>query len=76
MSEIFSPYLSFIVFFIVIVVNIFLIIKKVDWILLIVANLILNIVLAFFGLSSISFLADIVSEFVDLIGDFLKDLLF
>jgi len=70
-AEIFAPYLSFIIFFVTVIVNIYLIAKKADWILLIVANLILNIVLSFFGLSPFEFISDIVTNLMDMIGDIL-----
>ena len=70
-AEIFAPYLSFIIFFVTVIVNIYLIAKKADWILLIVANLILNIVLSFFGLSPVEFISDIVTNLMDMIGDIL-----
>ena len=68
-SDIFAPYLSFIIFFVTIVVNIYLIAKKADWVLLIVANLILNVVLSFFGLSPFEFFADMVAKLIEMIGD-------
>ena len=68
-ADIFAPYLSFIIFFVTIVVNIYLIVKKADWILLIVANLILNVVLSFFGLSPFEFIADMVAKLIEMIGD-------
>ena len=68
-ADIFAPYLSFIIFFVTIVVNIYLIAKKADWVLLIVANLILNVVLAFFGLSPFEFIADMVAKLIEMIGD-------
>ena len=70
-ADIFAPYLSFIIFFVTVIVNIYLIAKKADWILLIVANLILNIVLSFFGLSPLEFISDIVTNLMDMIGDIL-----
>ncbi len=70
-AEIFAPYLSFIIFFVTVIVNIYLITKKADWILLIIANLILNIVLSFFGLSPFEFISDIVTNLMDMIGDIL-----
>ena len=70
-ADIFAPYLSFIIFFVTVIVNIYLIAKKADWILLIVANLILNIVLSFFGLSPLEFITDIVTNLMDMIGDIL-----
>ena len=68
-ADIFAPYLSFIIFFVTIVVNIYLIAKKADWVLLIVANLILNVVLSFFGLSPFEFIADMVAKLIEMIGD-------
>lgn len=70
-ADIFEPYLSFIIFFVTIIVNIYLIAKKADWVLLIVANLILNVVLSFFGLSPFEFIADIIGELIDMIGGIL-----
>ena len=74
--EIFEPYMVFISFFITIIVNIYLIIKKVDWIILIVGNLLVAIVMGFFGLSEYNIITVIVDEFVELVGDFITSILF
>lgn len=70
-ADIFAPYLSFIIFFVTVIVNIYLIAKKADWILLIVANLILNVVLSFFGLSPFEFITEMISKLMTMIGDIL-----
>ena len=69
--DIFTPYLSFIIFFVTIIVNIYLIAKKADWILLIIANLILNVVLSFFGLSPFEFITELIGKLMNMIGDIL-----
>ena len=86
MLEIFTPYLPFIAFFITIVINAFLIIKvKVNWIMLLIANLIVTLVMNFLGLGEydlitqiIDFIVDLVSKIVkgikDMIGSWLGDL--
>ena len=77
MNEIFSPYLSFIIFFVTIIINIYLIVKKVDWIVLIIANLVFNVILSYFHLSPFQFLSNLINGeggLVDLIGELLSGL--
>ena len=86
MLEIFTPYLPFIVFFITIVINVFLIIKvKVNWIMLLIANLLVTLLMNYVGLGEydlitqiVDFIVDIVSKIFkgikDVIGGWIKDL--
>ena len=67
--ELFEPYLPFISFFIAITVNIFLIIKKVNWVILIVGNVIVAIIMAFFGLEEYNILTLILQAIVDFLID-------
>ena len=60
--EMFEPYLPFISFFIAIVVNVFLIIKKVDWVLLVVGNIIIALVMGFLGLGEYNILTIMFNE--------------
>ena len=73
MLEIFTPYLPFIAFFITIVINAFLIIKvKVNWIMLLIANLLITILMNYFGLEEYDLITQIIDHFVDWISDILK----
>jgi len=86
MLEIFTPYLPFIAFFITIVINVYLITKvKVNWIMLLIANLVVTLVMNYVGLGEydlitqiIDFIVDIVSKIFkgikDVIGGWIKDL--
>ena len=70
--EMFEPYMAFISFFITILLNVWLISKKVDWIILLIGNLIIILVFQFFGLSEYNLLNKIVEWFLDFIGNLLK----
>lgn len=86
MLEIFTPYLPFISFFITIVINIYLIIKvKVNWIMLLIANLLVTLLMNYVGLGEydlitqiIDFIVDLVSKIFngikDVIGGWIRDL--
>lgn len=68
MLEIFAPYLNFISFFITIVINVYLIIKvKVDWIMLLIANLVVTLVMNFIGLGEYDLITQIINFIVDLV---------
>ncbi len=60
--EMFEPYLPFISFFIAIVANVFLIIKKVNWVLLVVGNIIIALVMGFLGLGEYNILTIMFNE--------------
>ena len=75
MIEIFEPYLPFIAFTIVIILNLILIFKNVNWIILIVANLTISIILNFFNLGEYDLLTEVVKFISDLIGDLFKGIL-
>lgn len=72
MLKIFEPYILFISFFLTVVVNIFLISKNVNWIVLVVGNLLLILVLEFLGIGEYNFLNKIVEWLLDFIGKILK----
>ena len=86
MLEIFTPYLPFIAFFITIVINAFLIIKvKVNWIILLIANLLVTLIMNELGLEEYDLITQIIDHFVkwiskivggikDTIGGWLGDL--
>ena len=86
MIAIFEPYFPFIAFIIVIVLNLVLIFKNVNWVILIVANLTISVILNFFNLGEYDLLTTIVKYIIDLlimfwesifesIGDFIKGIL-
>ena len=70
--EMFEPYMAFISFFITILLNVWLISKKVDWIILLIGNLIIILVFQFFGLSEYNLLNKIIEWLLDFIGNLLK----
>lgn len=67
--EIFEPYLLFISFFISVIVNIYLIVKRVNWIIIIVANLLIVVIMEFFGLSSYNIISVLINGIIDIIVD-------
>ena len=76
--EMFEPYLPFISFFMTIVANVFLIIKKVDWVILVVGNIIIALVMGFLGLGEYNILTimfneilGFVEELFQVIGEFI-----
>ena len=86
MIAIFEPYFPFIAFIIVIVLNLVLIFKNVNWVILIVANLTISVILNFLNLGEYDLLTTIVEFIIDLlinfwesifksIGDFFKGIL-
>ena len=65
MLEIFAPHLPFIAFFITIVINAFLIIKvKVNWIMLLIANLLITLLMNYFGLEAYDLITQIIDHLV------------
>lgn len=68
MHDIFTPYLPFISFFITIVINVYLIIKvKVNWIMLLIANLLITLLMNYLGLGEYDLITQIVDFIVDLV---------
>ena len=67
MLEILTPYLSFIAFFIALVVNVLLIVLKSQWYVYIIANAILTIIMLGLGITPYDLITDIVDAIVDLI---------
>ena len=68
MLEIFAPYLTFISFFITIVINVYLIIKvKVNWVMLLIANLLLTLIMNFVGLGEYDLITQIINFIVELV---------
>ena len=86
MLDIFTPYLPFIAFFITIVINVYLITKvKVNWIMLLIGNLLVSIVLKSVGLGEYDLITQIIDNLVkwiskifngikDVIGGWIRDL--
>ena len=73
MLEIFAPHLQFIAFFITIVINVYLITKvKVNWIMLLIANLIVTLIMNELGLEKYDLITQIIDHFVDWISDIFK----
>ncbi len=73
MSEIFAPHLPFIAFFITIVINVYLITKvKVNWLMLLLGNLLITIVLNYVGLGEYDLITQIIDHIVDWISDIFK----
>jgi len=73
MFEIFAPYLPFIAFFITIVINAYLIIKvKVNWIMLLIANLLVTILMNYLGLGEYDLITQIIDFIVDLVSKIFK----
>lgn len=70
--KLFEPYMLFISFFITIIVNIYLISKNVNWIIIVIGNLIVILVLEFLGLDEYNFLNHVVEWILDFIGDLLS----
>ena len=86
MLDIFTPYLPFIAFFITIVINVYLIAKvKVNWIMLLIANLLITLIMNRLGLEEYDLITQIIDNLVkwiskivggikDTIGGWLKGL--
>lgn len=73
MLEIFTPYLPFISFFITIVINLYLIIKvKVNWIMLLITNLIITLLMNYIGLGEYDLITQIIDFIVDLVSKIFK----
>jgi hypothetical protein len=73
MLEIFTPHLQFISFFITIVINLYLIIKvKVNWVMLLLGNLLVSIVLKYVGLGEYDLITQIIDFIVDLVSKIFK----
>ena len=74
MLELFAPYALFISFLITVLFNLWLISKNVNWIVIIIANLLLMIVMDFLNLNEYNFLNRIVEWFMDFADEILKDI--
>ena len=73
MAEIFAPHLPFIAFFITIVINVYLITKvKVNWIMLLIANLLVTLLMNYFGLEEYDLITQIIDHLVDWISSIFK----
>ena len=73
MLEIFAPHLQFISFFITIVINLYLIIKvKVNWVMLLLGNLLVSIVLKYVGLGEYDLITQIIDFIIDLVSKIFK----
>lgn len=73
MLEIFEPYLPFIAFVITIIVNIILIKNNVNWVILIVGNVLITLLLSFVGVEY-NFLAIVIKNLVKIIIEILESL--
>mgnify|MGYP000848860932 CR=1 FL=1 len=73
MLKIFEPYMSFIAFAITIIVNIILIKNNVNWIILIVGNLLVTLLLSFLDIEY-NFLGEIISEIGKIILEIVKSI--
>ena len=70
MLEIFTPHLEFIAFFITIVINVYLITKvKVNWLMLLIANLVVTLVMNYLKLGEYDLITQIIDHLVDWISD-------
>ena len=74
MLELFAPYALFISFLITVLFNLWLISKNVNWIVIIIANLLLMIVMDFLNLNEYNFVNRIVEWFMDFVGEIFKDI--
>ena len=70
--EMFSPYMYFISFFLTVIINVYLLSKNVNWIVLVVGNLLIIVVLEFLGLGQYNFLNKIIEWIFDFVGDIIK----
>ena len=69
MLEMFTPYLLFISFILTVVFNLWLISKNIHWLVIIIANLLLILIMEFFGLAEYNFLNRITGWIVDFFVD-------
>ncbi|MEM1973687.1 MAG: hypothetical protein QXN68_02735 [Thermoplasmata archaeon] len=84
--DMFAPYMLFISFLVTISINIWLISKNVHWIAIIFGNVLIMVVMQFFGLQNYDFLTvalntligmiiDLFDTIIKSIGDFIGDLI-
>ena len=69
MLDILQPYLSFIAFFIAIVLNVLLLLLNAKWYAYIIGNAIIFVVLTGLGITPYDFISDIIDGIVDIIKD-------
>ena len=74
MLEIFAPYLLFISFILTVVFNLWLISKNTHWLVIIIANLLLILIMEFFGLAEYNFLNRIAEWIVGFVIDIISGL--
>ena len=70
--ELFAPYMLFISFFVTIVFNLWLVSIKANWIVIVIANLLLMLIMEFIGLAEYNFLNQAVEWILDFIADVLS----
>lgn len=70
--ELFKPYISFITFFITILINIYLLLKGINWISLLIGNLIIILVFEFLNIAEYNLLNQIIEFIIDFIGGIIK----
>ena len=73
MLEIFTPYMLFISFILTVLFNLWLISKNVNWIVIIIGNLLLILVMEFLNIAEYNFLNKIVEWTFDFIGGILGE---
>ena len=74
MLEIFAPYLLFISFILTVVFNLWLISKNTHWLVIIIANLLLILIMEFFGLAEYNFLSRIAEWIIGFVVDIVSGL--
>src|SRR5690554_555152 len=74
MLELFTPYMFFISFFITVIFNLWLIRLKLDWVVILIANLLLIMIMEFLGIAEYNFLNKVLEFVFDFIARLLSGL--
>jgi len=74
MLELFTPYMLFISFFITVVFNLWLIRLKLDWVVILIANLLLIMIMEFLGIAEYNFLNKVLEWIFDFIARIISGL--
>lgn len=72
--DIFEPYLPFISFLTFIIINSALIFRRVNWFLIILANVLVTLVMNFLGLGDYDFITIVLSSIIDILETIIKGL--
>lgn len=72
--DIFAPYMSFISFFVTIIVNILLLKGNVNWVILVVGNLLVAIVISALGFTEYNFISQVIVEIGNIIVNIFKEI--